>query len=90
MDWKMKLENKSCEDAFNVFHDGLMYALDECAPEKPVRKKQVSENHPWVTSGLKKCIKKQRELYKSYLEDSANIQKKRGLQEIQSLFTKSD
>ena len=46
VDWKMKLENKSCEDAFNIFHDCLMKAIDECAPEKPVRKKPTRESQP--------------------------------------------
>ena len=75
-DWKEILENKSCEDTFNIFHDSLMNTMDECVPEKPVRKKTPKVNQPWVTSGLKRCIKKQRELYKSYLEASANGEKR--------------
>ena len=88
IDWKLKLENKSCEDAFNVFHDCLMNAIDECAPEKPVRKKPTRESQPWITSGLKRCIKKQCELYKSYLEASANIQKKEAYKKYKACLQK--
>ena len=88
IDWKLKLENKSCEDAFNVFHDCLMNAIDECAPEKPVRKKLTRESQPWITSGLKRCIKNQRALYKSYLEASANIQKKEAYKKYKACLQK--
>ena len=87
-DWNLILENKSCEDAFNIFHDCLIHAIDECAPEKPVRKRPTRENQPWITSGLKRCIRKQRELYKSYLEASANIQNKEAYKKYKACLQK--
>ena len=87
-DWNLTLENKSCEDAFNTFHDRLLYAIDECAPEKPVKRRPTRENQPWITSGLKKCVRKQRELYKTYLEASANIRHKEAYKKYKACLQK--
>ena len=65
-----------------------MGTIDECAPERSVRKKSIKICQPWVTSDLKRCIKKQHELYKTHLEAPTDDHQNEYLQKIQSLFTK--
>ena len=75
IDWDIKIGNQSCDESFNIFHDILMNTIDDCAPERPVKRKTTKTSQPWITSGLKRCIKKQCELYKTHLEAPADDSK---------------
>ena len=74
IDWPMKLDKLSCEESFNYFHDILMECLDRHCPEKISQKKGKKSVQPWITKGLRKCLNKQRSLYKSFLKDRSNVQ----------------
>ena len=73
IDWPLKLEKLSCEDSFNSFHDILMESLDKHCPEKTVQKRGRKSVQPWITKGLRKCIVRQRSLYKTFVQDRSNL-----------------
>ena len=73
IDWNHELDVLNCEDSFNLFHDKLTQCIERFAPERPVPIKDKASNQPWVMRGLKKCITKQKALYKQQLSDHSAI-----------------
>ena len=74
IDWPLKLDKLSCEESFNYFHDILMECLDRHCPEKISQKRGKKSVKPWITKGLRKCLNKERSLYKTLLKDRSNVQ----------------
>ena len=57
-----------------MFHCILTTSLDQHAPEKSITKHGKKSVQPWVTSCLKKCISKQRKLFKHHLSQPSNTE----------------
>ena len=64
INWTGKLsEFINCNDKFNALHDVVTKTLDKHAPLKAYSPKERKLKEPWLTKGLLKCNKKQKELY---------------------------
>ena len=65
IDWNTVLEEKSVNDSFNTFHEYLNNQLNETAPIATI---EISSHklirNEWVSTGLMKCMTKQKKLYK--------------------------
>ena len=72
IDWLLELEKMNCEDSFSHFHDKLKASLDKHCPEKRSLKRGKKSVQPWITMGLKKCISKQKLLYKHFVKNRTN------------------
>ena len=73
MNWKELLEDKDVNTGFDIFHDKLMTAIDEYAPEKEKRinyKKIVRD--PWIATSLMKSLTKQKSSTKICLQPRLN------------------
>ena len=66
-DWS-KLSAETANEAFSTFHGVLSNLLDEHAPEKTHVVKYKRPFDPWFTPGLRKCVKKQKQLYRISLK----------------------
>ena len=60
--WQNLLEGKSCNAAFECFHNILLSSIDDHAPEKSVKVSYKSVQ-PWMSKGLLKCLSKQKRMY---------------------------
>ena len=63
INWKDRLLNKTADEAFNDFHDTLINAMNTVSPEI-VKIRKIKKNTPWLTDSIKKCINKDKRLYK--------------------------
>ena len=74
IDWTVLLNNKNCEEQYSTFHKQVLQCLDEHAPLRPTNSKVKKCHEPWLTNGVLKCIRKQKELYrKSIRIDTQDI-----------------
>ena len=65
LDWPTKLsEFSNVNKSFEYVHDIILKKLDAYAPERTVLRKPLKHSEPWVTSGIKNSLRKQRLLYK--------------------------
>ena len=78
INWESELKSLNCESSFNLFHKKLVTSLDKYASECSVLKKCRKSVQPWVTSSIKKCLNKQKILYKNSIENKqdGNLRKK--------------
>ena len=67
--WTDALHNKTADEAFDIFHDTLINAINTISPET-VKTKKIKKNIPWLTTSIKKCINKDKQLYKKALKMS--------------------
>ena len=75
--WQMVLEGKETDEAFNIFHTILQNTLDTICPVHTIKlTKNKIRKEPWITTGLQKCIRKQKLLYKQQLKE-INVETKR-------------
>ena len=75
--WQMILEEKTTDEAFNTFHAILQNTLDTICPVHTIKlTKNKIKKEPWITTGLQKCIRKQKLLYKQQLQEK-NVETKR-------------
>ena len=76
-DWHSILEKEETNEAFNTFHTILQNALDTICPIHKIKlTKSKIRKEPWITTGLQKCIRKQKLLYKQQLME-INVETKR-------------
>ena len=76
-DWHSILEKEETNEAFTTFHTILQNALDTICPIHKIKlTKSKIRKEPWITTGLQKCIRKQKLLYKQQLKD-INVETKR-------------
>ena len=68
INWKDRLLNKTADEAFNDFHDTLINAMNTVSPEI-VKIRKIKKNTPWLTDSIKKCINKDKRLYKKSLNN---------------------
>ena len=61
--WTERLNNKTADEAFDIFHNILINAMNRISPEI-VKIKKIKRNVPWLTTSIKKCINKDKQLYK--------------------------
>ena len=67
-DWKTLLRDKDTNEAFNLFHGTLQATLDIICPVHTIKlTKNKIRKEPWLTSGLQRCIRKQKLLYRKQL-----------------------
>ena len=66
--WTDTLHNKTTDEAFDIFHDTLMNAINTISPET-FKIKKIKKNIPWLTTSIKKCINKDKQLYRKSLEN---------------------
>ena len=66
-DWT-KLEKLNVNEAFNKLHEKLTEVIDEYAPEKVHTVKYKRPYDPWLSLGIRKCMKKQKLLYRVSLK----------------------
>ena len=75
MPWESTLQNLDIEETFNCFHTQLQDFIEEVIP---LKMKTISYNHilrdPWFTNSLKKCLNKQKRLYKDTILSDSNEQ----------------
>ena len=69
-DWS-ELTTKCANEAFNSFHAILTSSLDEHAPEKVQIVKYRRSYDPWLTVGVRKCMKKQKQLYRASIKSQS-------------------
>ena len=67
--WTERLNNKTADDAFDILHNTLINAVNRISPEI-VKIKKIKRNVPWLTTSIKKCINKDKQLYKKSLENA--------------------
>ena len=58
------LATQCANEAFNSFHTILTNSLDEHAPKKVQTVKYHRSYDPWLTVSVRKCMKKQKQLYR--------------------------
>ena len=61
--WTERLNNKTADEAFDIFHNTLINAVNRISPEI-MKIKKIKRNVPWLTTSIKKCINKDKQLYK--------------------------
>jgi hypothetical protein len=66
-------EEKSLENAFELFHDQLILFHDLCFPIIKVKITTKDRNNHWLTKSLKKCCTVKRKLYYQYRKENNNI-----------------
>ena len=64
------MNEKDANDSFNIFHEYLNNQLNEIAPITTI---EISSHklirNEWITTGLMKCLTKQKKLYKKTLQN---------------------
>ena len=68
MNWPVSFQNKDINECYETFHTVLSETLDKHMPIHEIKipaKQYICE--PWVSKGLRKCDKKQLQLYKKGL-----------------------
>ena len=74
-DWDSLLRPVSANIGFEIFHNKLISVIDTHAPE---RERTIKPNfvikEPWMTPGLRKCDKKQKNLYKRHILTSKSTE----------------
>ena len=68
INWKDRLLNKTADEAFNDFHDTLLHTMNIVSPEI-VKVRKIKRNTPWLTDSIKKCINKDKKLYKKSIDN---------------------
>ena len=63
--WEEILEKRGKDDSFSILHETLIRSMNKHMPlkTKKLTKKDINKE-PWITKGIEKCIKKQKQLYK--------------------------
>ena len=74
INWDEALDNKICNDSFNIFHQTLTNCINMHAPEE-IRKisYKMQVRDPWMTKGLLTSLKKQKRLYREQLHSSSTV-----------------
>ena len=70
--WLQTLENLSTNDSFECFHRHLLQAMDKHAPIKTIKIKNKRNSLPWLSNNIKRCINKNKELYKTSLASKSD------------------
>ena len=68
------LSNLDTNDSFNLFHQTLIRSIDKHAPEKTLklgRKSMIRD--PWITNGILRSLRWQKQLYKEMLLSKSNV-----------------
>ena len=74
IDWHDLLNLKKCESQYSILHEQILQCFDKHAPLRPTNSKVEKCREPWLTTGIIKCIRKQKELYrKSIRVDNLNV-----------------
>ena len=75
VEWPTKLMHKDANESFNNLHNYISDQLNDIAPIKtfPTNDKKLIRNK-WLTSGLLKCMTKQRKLSKKTLQHNNKAQ----------------
>ena len=66
--WTQTLENKDCNESFNLFHQRLCTSINTHAPEEVKKlsyKMQIRD--PWIMKGILTSLNKQKRLYREQL-----------------------
>jgi len=75
VDWSQILGNNSAQQAYTYFHNVITEHYDECFPVKKI-KSVYKTRKPWLTAGLKDCIKVKNKLYTRYLKYPSNYNRR--------------
>ena len=73
-DWTLILSNLDTNDSFNLFHQILIKSIDNHAHEKTLklgRKSMIRD--PWITNGILRSLRWQKQLYKEMLLTKSNV-----------------
>ena len=75
VDWSTELRDMDANESFNNLHSYISNQLNDIAPIKTFafNDKKLIRNK-WLTSGLLKCMTKQRQLYKKTLQNNSKTQ----------------
>ena len=75
VDWSTKLRDMDANESLNNLHSYISNQLNDIAPIKTFafNDKKLIRNK-WLTSGLLKCMTKQRKLYKKTLQNKSKTQ----------------
>ena len=72
IDWNIELDVPDVNIQYNKFQNKILEILDDVSPYHTVR---IPHNKilkdPWITNGLMKCLKKQKQLYRHTLKGSS-------------------
>ena len=72
--WPELLSKLDANDSFNLFHEKLITSIDNHAPEKTLklgRKSLIRD--PWITTGILRSFKWQKQLYKEMLLSNTDV-----------------
>ena len=69
MNWEDRLRELNADDSFNSFHTLLVETVETVLPEKTktIKYNKVIRD-PWLHSGIRKCLHKQRTFYQAMLK----------------------
>ena len=85
--WEEILEKTGTDDSFSILHETLIMSMNKHMPlkTKKLTKKDTSKE-PWITKGIEKCIKKQRQLYKISIGKKATNKDHQKYKEYRSML----
>ena len=74
IDWDNELHSKSANEAYTCFHTKMQEILNTETPIKTIKIKSSKVlKEPWMSPGLLRSIKKQKQLYKKTLIKNASV-----------------
>ena len=74
IDWDNELHSKSANEAYTCFHTKMQEILNTESPIKTIKiKPNKVLKEPWMSPGLLRSIKKQKQLYKKTLIKNASV-----------------
>ena len=72
--WPELLSALDANDRFNLFHEKLVNSIDNDAPEKILKiGRKALIRDPWITSGILRSLKWQKQLYKEMLLSKTDV-----------------
>ena len=74
IDWNNELNSKSANEAYTCFHTKMQEILNTETPIKTIKVKPSKVlKEPWISPGLLRNIKRQKQLYKKALNKNASV-----------------
>ena len=72
--WPEIMSHLDANDSFNLFHEKLMSSIDKHAPERTLKigKKSMIRD-PWMTTGILRSLKQQKQMYKEMLLSKTDV-----------------
>ena len=72
--WALTLADLDTNNSFSVFHQKLFRSIDQHAPEKTLKVGRNSMiRDPWITNGIIKSLRHQKQLYKEMLISKTDV-----------------